>query len=187
MSALLPLAQLRGPRVRLRPFGAADRHALLRLHADPRALRYWSHGPWTDVAQADALLRRDAEGAASGVRLAVEHQGTVVGSVSLFAWSESNRRAELGYLLDPTWWGRGLAREAVTLALDHVFGTVGAHRMEADTDPRNTGSVRLLEALGFRREGLLRERWIVEGEVSDSALYGLLAREWTARRAPTAP
>lgn len=178
MPVLLPPAPLRGDRVLLRPFAVTDREALLRLHSDPKALRYWSHAPWTELAQADALLQRDAAGSSHGIRLAIELDGVVVGSVSLFAWSESNRRAELGYLLDPAWWGRGLAREAVSLVLDHGFGTVGLHRVEADTDPRNTGSIRLLEGLGFRREGLLRERWIVNDEITDSAMFGLLASEW---------
>lgn len=181
MPVLLPPSPLRGARVVLRPFVATDREALLRLHGDPKAMRYWSHAPWTELSQADELLARDAAGAGTGIRLAIELEGVVVGSVSLFAWSESNRRAELGYLLDTTWWGRGLAREAVTLVLDHAFDTLGLHRVEADTDPRNTGSIRLLEGLGFRREGLLRERWIVDGEVTDSAIFGLLASEWRAR------
>ena len=55
--------------------------------------------------------------------------------------------------------------------------------MEADVDPRNRASVRSLERLGFIKEGHLRERWIVEGEVSDTILYGLLRREWLANRA----
>lgn len=52
------------------------------------------------------------------------------------------------------------------------------HRVEADIDPDNSASAKLLERLGFRLEGRLRERWIVAGVVSDSAMYGLLAREW---------
>ena len=51
-----------------------------------------------------------------------------------------------------------------------------------DTDPRNTASIRLLERLGFQQEGHFRERWVVDGEVSDSAMFGLLRREWAARR-----
>jgi len=57
------------------------------------------------------------------------------------------------------------------------------HRLEADIDPRNAASAKTLERLGFRREGLMRERWIVEGVVSDSAVYGLLASEWRTARA----
>jgi ribosomal-protein-alanine N-acetyltransferase len=66
------------------------------------------------------------------------------------------------------------------LALAHAFGPLGLRRVEADVDPRNAASCRLLERLGFRREGLLRERWRVNGETCDSALFGLLAREFDA-------
>jgi RimJ/RimL family protein N-acetyltransferase len=56
-------------------------------------------------------------------------------------------------------------------------------RLEAEIDPRNTASAKVLERLGFRQEGFLRERWILRGEVSDGGIYGLLAAEWTARAA----
>ena len=68
-------------------------------------------------------------------------------------------------------------REAASAVIDHAFGTLRLNRLEADIDPRNVASAGLLERLGFAREGLLRERWIVGDEVSDSALYGLLASD----------
>jgi RimJ/RimL family protein N-acetyltransferase len=55
------------------------------------------------------------------------------------------------------------------------------NRVEADIDPRNHPSAKTLERLGFQKEGHLRERWIVNGEVSDTGLYGLLASDWRAR------
>jgi RimJ/RimL family protein N-acetyltransferase len=67
--------------------------------------------------------------------------------------------------------------EAAHAVIDHGFNTVGLRRLEADIDPRNLGSAKLLERLGFVREGLLRERWVVGDEISDSALYGLLKRD----------
>ncbi len=54
------------------------------------------------------------------------------------------------------------------------------NRVEADADPRNLAAARLLERLGFSKEGLLRERWIVDGAKSDSATYGLLRNAWKA-------
>ena len=71
--------------------------------------------------------------------------------------------------------------EALLALLDCGFGMLDLNRVEADIDPRNTGSQRSLDRLGFQREGLLRERWIVSGEVSDTALHGLLRRDWLAR------
>lgn len=71
--------------------------------------------------------------------------------------------------------------EALRCFVDHLFSAVALHRLEADIDPRNAASARSLGRLGFQREGLLRERWIVANEVSDSALYGLLASDWRMR------
>jgi RimJ/RimL family protein N-acetyltransferase len=68
--------------------------------------------------------------------------------------------------------------EALSALLDYGFTELNLNRVEADTDPRNERSARLLERLGFSKEGLFRERFIVDGEVSDSAMYGLLRRDW---------
>jgi RimJ/RimL family protein N-acetyltransferase len=62
--------------------------------------------------------------------------------------------------------------------LAHAFDTLRLRRIEADIDPRNSASCKLVERLGFVREGLLRERWDVAGELCDAALYGLLASDW---------
>ncbi|MEQ1832836.1 MAG: GNAT family protein, partial [Candidatus Eisenbacteria bacterium] len=83
-------------------------------------------------------------------------------------------------------WGQGSLHEALTAVVGDAFGPLGLRRLEADIDPRNMASVRALERLGFAREGLLRERWVVADEISDSVLMGLLAREWRERTAPAA-
>ena len=66
-----------------------------------------------------------------------------------------------------------------------AFDDLGLHRLEADTDPGNTGSLRLLEKLGFRQEGLFRDRWFVYEEWQDSVMLGLLKPDW--RRALHSP
>jgi len=105
----------------------------------------------------------------------------VIGTCTLFRFEPRHRRAEIGYSLRSDHWGRGLASEAVSLMLDWAFRTLGLHRIEADIDPRNDGSRRLLQRLGFASEGVLRERYFVGDEVSDTELLGLLASDWTAR------
>jgi RimJ/RimL family protein N-acetyltransferase len=72
-------------------------------------------------------------------------------------------------------------KEGLNQAIALSFGPLGLRRLEADVDPRNEASLRLLESLGFRREGLMRERWNTGGELQDGVLLGLLAREWTGR------
>ena len=71
--------------------------------------------------------------------------------------------------------GRGLASEAVRASLAFAFGPMDLHRVEADVDPDNEDSLRLLERIGFKREGLLRERWFTFGTWKDTVLLGLLA------------
>ena len=68
--------------------------------------------------------------------------------------------------------------QALQALLRYAFQTLDLNRLEADIDPRNVASSRTLERLGFQKEGHLRERWIVNDEISDTWLYGLLRREW---------
>ena len=84
----------------------------------------------------------------------------------------------IGYALAARAWGNGYATEGLRLAIAHAFGPIGLERLEADIDPRNDASCRLVERVGFRREGLLRQRWRVADEVTDSAIYGLLRAEY---------
>jgi RimJ/RimL family protein N-acetyltransferase len=106
----------------------------------------------------------------------------VIGTVTLFNLNLDNRRAEVGYGLDRDFWRQGYMNEALQALLSFAFNVLNLHRLEADVDPRNVGSIRSLEKLGFQREGYLRERLHVNGEIQDAYFYGLLRPEWEARR-----
>jgi RimJ/RimL family protein N-acetyltransferase len=106
--------------------------------------------------------------------LAVVMNGRLIGSASLAVVSAEHRRGELGYVIHPDWWGRGIATEAAELLLELGFRTVGLHRIEATTRPDNTASWRLLERIGMRREGLIRDHMLLRGAWVDSLAYGIL-------------
>lgn len=177
-------------RLVLRPLVPADAPAVYAMHADPVTLRYWSTPPWDDPALADELIVRDLAAMAAGdyIRLGLERQSDnrLIGLCTLFAFYLPSRRCEIGYILQRDCWGQGYMHEALLALLDYGFGVLDLNRVEADIDPRNAGSQRTLDRLGFQREGLLRERWIVSGETSDTALHGLLRRDWLARGDPRA-
>lgn len=172
-------------RLLLRPLVPADAPAVYAMHADPVTLRYWSTPPWSEPALADELIARDLAAMAAGdyIRLGLERQadGRLIGLCTLFAFYLPSRRCEIGYILNRDCWGQGYMHEALRTLLDYGFGVLALNRVEADIDPRNDGSQRTLDRLGFQREGLLRERWIVAGEVCDTALHGLLRRDWLLR------
>jgi len=179
---------LESARLRLRPYRDADVDRMFDLYSDPFVMRYWSFPPWTHRAQADSYLQRAikemGEGRVMPWAIAAREDDRLVGTTTLFALDPLQGRAEIGYSLDPKLQGMGYASEALHVALVHAFDTLRMRRIEADVDPRNAPSCRLLERLGFRLEGLLRARWRVAGEVCDTALYGLLAPEFVREARP---
>jgi RimJ/RimL family protein N-acetyltransferase len=173
-------------RLLLRPLGDHDAPALFKIFSDPKVMRYWSTPAWTTQDQALAMIARDRKTMSAGedIRLGLvrtDHD-VLIGTCSLFKIDETCRRAEIGYGMASSAWGHGFMHEALSALLRYAFADLGLNRLEADIDPRNHASARSLERLGFEREGFLRERWIVAGEVSDTALYGLLQREWRAKQ-----
>ncbi len=93
-------------------------------------------------------------------------------------WDPDYRSAMIGYCLDDTAWGHGFATDAAGAMLQWAFNTLNLNRVQSGADTRNRASERVLEKLGFVREGTLREACIVHGVVSDDSVYGLLRREW---------
>ena len=91
---------------------------------------------------------------------------------------EDRLQAEIGYTVAPAFQRRGYASEGVSRMLEHLLVERGLHRVRAACDCRNIASLRLLERLGFRREGHLRSSTWSKGEWCDDCLYALLAEEW---------
>lgn len=176
------LPTLEAPRVRLRGLAESDVDALFGVFSDERMMRYWSSTPMRDRTEAAELLariqRQFAERTAFQWGIERKEDGELLGTCTLFSIHRGNLRAEIGYCLKSAHWRQGYMGEALAALIDYAFGTLGLRRLEADVDPANAGSLRILDRMGFRREGLLRERWNVGGVIADSVMLGLLAREW---------
>ena len=186
----VPLATptLTSARLGLRPFRDADADALFALHSNGAVMRYWDGPPWRETQRATRFLatcRRIAEDG-TGARVAVVRltDGSFVGWCGVTRWNADYRSASLGYCFDDAVWGQGYATESARALLDWAFDTLPMNRVQAEVDTRNAASARVLEKLGFVREGTLREDCIVNDEVSDSWVYGLLRREWSRSGVP---
>jgi ribosomal-protein-alanine N-acetyltransferase len=109
--------------------------------------------------------------------------GQVIGFLNYHHREVQNARLEIGYILARSFWGRGLASEAVSALLDHCFDDLQANRVEALIDPNNGASVRLAERIGFQLEsGPMRQRLkMPDGRFADILMYGLLAADWKRR------
>lgn len=161
----------------------SDAPALFRMFSDPETMRYWSRPPFTQPEEAQELVTRAGLAAKEGrsLVLGLEWNGEMIGTCVLHTFEHQCRRAEIGYRMGRDYWKKGLMTEALTALIDFAFDELNLIRLEADTDPRNAASIRLLERLGFVQEGFLRRRWIVADEVSDAAFFGLLVEDWRSR------
>jgi len=114
----------------------------------------------------------------TSVPLAVRVDGRLAGQVTVDNIVRGALRSGfLGYWLDGRVAGRGMGSLAVALACDHAFSAVGLHRLQADIRPENEPSRRLVEGLGFSREGLLRRYLDIDGQWRDHVAYALLAED----------
>ena len=172
-------------RLILRQIRPDDAEAMFAIRGDQVAMQYVGSLAHANVdntrAWIDQLLARYADREA--LRWIVTRKGgddTALGSCSLHHFGPG--RAEVGYDLNPAYWGQGIMTEAMTAVLDTVFGVLALHRAEANIDINNAASKALLLRLGFTYEGVLRERYPGLHGYEDEHIFGLLRREWEASR-----
>jgi aminoglycoside 6'-N-acetyltransferase len=175
-------------RLVLRRFRDDDAPTLAAYRSDEAVARYQSWQPPVPIADARRLVREMAAGdpdEPGWFQYAIERaaDGAHLGDVGVNL--HVNRlQAEIGFTVAGGYQGRGYATEAVLAVLRHLFDDRGLHRVSAECDARNVRSARLLERVGFRREGLRPAHTWLKGEWTDDLLFGLLARDWAARHRP---
>ncbi len=179
------LPTIKSSRLSLRAITPADVADFYAVYSNPEVMRYWSTPPLPNIDAASKLINKICKDIEQDEILkwgiALRPEGNLIGSVTLFHLDFTHRRAEIGYALGRAYWGNGYMQETLKAVLNHAFTALNLHRIEADVDPRNVASMRTLERLGFQREGYLRERWQVNGEIQDALFYGLLRPDWEAR------
>jgi RimJ/RimL family protein N-acetyltransferase len=183
---LRPTYPIRTERLLLRPFVESDFDAVLDMQSRPNFVRYLM---W-DVMDADAaaafLTRRlrqtaiEAEDGALVVAITVPPSDRVIGEIMLRLSSARHRQGEIGWSLHPDAQGHGYATEAAREGLRILFEDLGVHRVAADADPRNTGSLRIMERLGMRREADYVDAFFLKGEWVGETHYAILEDEWRA-------
>ena len=96
----------------------------------------------------------------------------------LFQIHSESKRAEIGFGISKDYWGQGIVYELGVALIRYGFENLNLNRIEAEIDPDNIGSGKVLEKLGFIKEGYFHERWIIDGKKSDSEFYGLIRNQW---------
>jgi [ribosomal protein S5]-alanine N-acetyltransferase len=173
-------------RLVLREFEEEDWSAVLAYQSDPLYLRYYS---WTHRTEQDVrdfvrmfLAQREEEPRTKfQLALTLAQNGQLIGNCGIRMKTPDAGEADLGYELDPGYWGRGYATEAAGELLAFGFRDLGLHRIWAWCIAENVASARVLEKIGMRQEGRLREHEWMKGRWWDTLLYAILEHEWQAR------
>lgn len=151
------------PRLRLRRARPDDLEAMHAVLSNARGMRYWSTPPHSDIEQTrEWLASMIASQPHESEDFIVETEGRVIGKAGVY------RLPDIGYILHPDFWGRGLAFEALSAVIERVFARFDIPALTADVDPRNVASFRLLQKLGFEEVRRAENTWHIAGEWCDS-------------------
>ncbi len=174
-------------RLVLREISLDDAEFWLRNFSDPEVVEITAYEAPRDLEGAKAEILQFAIQPfqeRTGIRwgIALRGQTELIGTLGYHQWvRETANRARIGYDLLREHRRRGIMTEAMRAILVYGFDRMSLNRVEVLTDPRNVPSIRLLERLGFYREGTLRENTYFRGHFVDDALFSLLAHEWRAQ------
>src|SRR5215472_8022673 len=161
MREALPVSEFVTDRLSLRRLAVEDAPSLHLAYGDADAMRFWDGPPSRDLAETEERIRRSLSVDPSwhvAWALLARHDKRFVGMINYHGRQDAHHRLALGWILVPRYERRGYMAEAVRALLAHCFETLQMHRVEAEIEPDNARSIRLAERLGFRNEGLLRDR-----------------------------
>lgn len=115
-----------------------------------------------------------------GIRWGLVRKGCdeLIGTCGYYDWNKTARRAEIGYDLAPSYWGHGIMAEALRAVLKYGFEKMELNRIQAIIDSKNVRSMKLVNRLGFKKEGVLRQRSYFNGQFRDDVIFSLLKKEW---------
>lgn len=176
---LTPFRELHTERFVLRQLQQANAPALLQQRSDPRIIRYLDREPDTSLEQTTALIERITQSAVdnAGVTWGIVRSAAtqeLLGTIGLWRIMADHHRAEIGYGLHPDYWQQGIMSEALAAVLNFGFQELKLHSVEANVNPHNTASKRLLEKHGFVQEAYFRQNYFFRGQFLDSVIYSLL-------------
>jgi ribosomal-protein-alanine N-acetyltransferase len=184
--AIRDFPDLHTPRLLLRRLRMEDAQDIFAYACDPQMTPFVFWEPHRTPDDTREYLQRTLEGYAAGAAPAwgVQHlvDGVIIGSCAFHDVSTMHLRGEIGYALARKYWRQGLMTEAVRALLEYGFATLRLNRIEARCDVENTGSWKVMQKVGMKFEGVLRQNIILHGRARDARMYAVLREEWEHKK-----
>lgn len=176
-----PFPQLSTERLVLRRIADSDVDIFFSMRSSETVMKYIDRERSKDISDALQLIKKinNAVDANEGITWAMartEKPEELIGTIGFHRIINQHYRAEIGYMLHPHHWGKGLMKEAVNRLIRFGFDTMKLHSIEAHINPGNDASAALLESTGFTREAYFKEDFYFQGTFRDTAIYSLLAK-----------
>lgn len=174
-----PFPVLETERLLLRELTTDDAESLFFFRTNPQVLQYIDREPMTHISEVSAFMQRimNQQDANESIIWAIElkdQPGHLAGTITYWRLEKEHLRAEIGYQLHPDHWSKGLISEAMKAVIEFGFSIMNLHSIEANINPANSGSRRVLEKAGFIKEAYFRENYYFRGRFIDSEIYSLL-------------
>jgi len=181
-----PFPELETERLKLERVATVHAEAMFEMRSNDDVMRYIERPRPKSIEDIHVLIRRNNEfidaNEALILFLRVKDTDKFCGNILLWQINKDNHRGEVGYLLHPDYWRKGIVTEAVQEVLRYGFDELKLHSIEANVNPKNEPSWKLLEKCGFVREAYFRENFYWEGKFHDTMIYSLLVQDWKKSR-----
>ena len=173
-----PFPLLETDRLVLRRIEESDVNEIFILRSDRRVMQYIERPPGKSTEDARLFIQKINEliknNDAIQWAITLKNDPVLIGTICIWNISKENHRGEIGYALYPDAHGKGIMQEALTEVLNFGFNILKLHSIEANVNPDNIASIKLLERNKFIREAFFKENIYYEGKFSDSVIYSLL-------------
>lgn len=177
-----PFPVLQTQRLSLRQITMADAEDFFLLRSNKEAMKYIDKALFQSVTDAYELINRIEEGVMANERISwgisLKENPKLIGTISFHRIEKEHFRAEVGYMLFPEYWNKGLLSEAMKAVLDFGFNTVKLHSIEGIINPKNLISAKLLQKFGFVKEAYFKESFFYNGNFLDTEIYSLLKSDY---------
>ena len=168
-------------RLLFRKFLLSDAKDLLLIRSNDDVMRFMDVDRFESISDAEKLINsiEEAYKKQEGITWAIieKHSNSFVGYFGFFRIIPEHCRAEIGYALKPEYWGKGYMYETINCVVKFGFENMKLHSVEANVNPLNERSKKVLERIGFKKEAYFRENYLFNGEFLDSIIYSLLEKD----------
>ncbi|NOU92503.1 GNAT family N-acetyltransferase [Paenibacillus sp. LMG 31456] len=172
------ITELHTERLHLRKMKVSDSSSLFKIWSDPDVTKFMNVSCFTNENQAKEMitLLDDLSQDSKAIRFSIIkiESDEIIGSCGFNSLDFENAKAEIGYDIAKSFWGRGYASEAIYSLLDYAFSSLKMNRIEAKVEPENVKSIKLIQKLNFTFEGTLRQYERVNGKFNDLNIYSKL-------------